>query len=884
MRVENRKECRTPLRGDHSLTFLDVNQRPYERKVHIERVIGQGNSCICYAVRADFGENNTHKMILKQFYPDPVANAAEIKTDGISMEIAEFEQREDMKYLAELFEQSYELQNDLANTEELMDMIVRPYEKYFDGATKYILYEANYGDSLEKCRITDVEEMLRLTVKLASALHRLHERGILHMDLKPENILWTGHKNVKFFDFDSAVRMDQISQVHSIRGDMYRIELLAPELRDLSEFEQNKRVLLKPRVDIYSAGAMLFHWFLGRYPGEADCNDFSCEGELRSVYERQYRGKFTRAEQDRLNHIIRRSISSSVGRRGRYQSARELADELQIVLASAAYEKGGKKAQGRKVNYSILAAYLLSNYPLYPYGYKDASGTRILDVAIIGQSAMREAFLKHIFACGQMLDTRLKIRLLSKDALQYMEVLKLAWPQLSGTVQLFRNEERIRGEMDPAITKEPLAELYFYDDGFDACRYQDVLQHTRYFLLAGDDWEKNYRDAEKLAEWILSQDTFSDGRRISDSGVAKKIFIGYGDDRGDGYDLRSMPSPDERLTLAPFGCNARYSIAEKDFKKGIGKQAFRLHCYYAGAWHPQATKKQLWKDFTADPYNIRSSMRSALALPYKFVSIGLDPDTDGAEAFREAVLSDEREAKERLNLLIYLEHRSWLCFMIIEGYRKPTFQELRKYAFSGRNDQRDKNHKLHPCMCDCSPADGVVLGSLSHQEWDRITQAGLDSQRRGINIWEKKASDGSQKAPIIKDFDALDRMSLMLHQICEEKTGLLDLSSQFVKLKWELSLEEADDACFEILCQMQMAYEKMLRAENGANHLWTEVCAEFQEKLDEMERTKGLFDDEIKDAFTMIQEDMRVVWERNLYHDYKKSDLTSIQAIPELIL
>lgn len=221
--------------------------------------------------------------------------------------------------------------------------------------------------------------------------------------------------------------------------------------------------------------------------------------------------------------------------------------------------------------------------------------------------------------------------------------------------------------------------------------------------------------------------------------------------------------------------------------------------------------------------------------------------------------------------------------MITEGYRKPTYQELRKYAFSGRNDQRDKNHKLHPCMCDCSPADGIVLEGLSHQEWDWIAQAGLDSQSRGINIWEKRIYDGSSKALNIKEFDALDRMSLMLHQICEEKTRLLDLSSQFVKLKWELSLEEADEACFEILYQMQTAYEKMLRAETGANRRWMEVCAEFQEKLDEMERTKGLFDDEIRDAFTMIQEDMRVVRERNLYHDYKKSDLTSIRAIPELI-
>ncbi len=869
----NKTGCRIPLKGSFDLTFLDVRQKSYERNILIEKVIGQGNSCICYAVRVDFGGNNVHKMILKQFYPDPVSNRAEIKTEGLRMEIADFDQRGDLKRLAKLFEQSYELQNELANTEELMDMIVRPYEKYFDGATKYILYEANCGDSLEKCRISDVEEILRLTVKLAFALHRLHERGILHMDLKPENILWTGHKNVKFFDFDSAVRMEQISQMHGIRGDMYHIELLAPELRDLSEFEQNKRFLLKPRVDVYSVGAMLFHWFLGRYPNDADCSDFSCEGELRSVYERRFRGKFTQAEQERLTQIIKRSISASVGRKGRYQSARELADDIQIVMASAVYGKDSKKERGRKANYSILAAYLLSKHPLYPYAYKDESGVCILDVAIIGQSAMREAFLKHIFSCGQMLDTRLRIRLISEDALQYMEVLKLAWPQLPGTVQLFRNDKRIRGEIDLSITKEPLAEFYFYNEEFALHHYESVLHSAKYFLIAGDDWEGNYKRAGKLAEWILTYTV-----------LQPAIFIGYGDDRGDGYNLRKIQTDHENLILTPFGCNARYSISEKDFKNGIGKQAFMIHQYYAKEWKPQATKKELWKDFTSDPYNVRSSMRSALALPYKFISVGLDLAEDGAEDFREAVLSDSQEAKARLNKLIYLEHKSWLCFMITEGYRKPTFKELRKYAFSGRNDQRDKNHKLHPCICDCSSECGVVLSNLPCREWDRVVQEGISCQRRGINIWADVSYDNDVGKEILYRLDELDKMSLMLHQICEEKTRLLDLSHQFVKLNWELSLEEADEVHFEILHQMQRAYEKMLQGGNGANRLWEEVCAEFQKKLDEMERTKGIYNDEIKDAFTMIREDMRVVRERNLYHDYKRSDLTSIRAIPDLIL
>ena len=107
------KTERVPWSGSRILTFYDVEGHPYQRKVQIDRVIGMGASCICYAVEADFGDENIHKMILKQFCPEPMMSVRE------------------KEHLAVLFEQAYVLQNDLANIDELMDLIVRPYEKYF---------------------------------------------------------------------------------------------------------------------------------------------------------------------------------------------------------------------------------------------------------------------------------------------------------------------------------------------------------------------------------------------------------------------------------------------------------------------------------------------------------------------------------------------------------------------------------------------------------------------------------------------------------------------------------------------------------------------------------------------------------------------------------
>ena len=132
-------------------------------------------------------------------------------------------------------------------------------------------------------------------------------------------------------------------------------------------------------------------------------------------------------------------------------------------------------------------------------------------------------------------------------------------------------------------------------------------------------------------------------------------------------------------------------------------------------------------------------------------------------------------------------------------------------------------------------------------------------------------------------YDALDRVSLLLHQICENKTRRLDLSAQFEKLREELELEEAGEVLFQELQKLQKTYQAMLDGQESANECWENTCDRFEHLVRKLEEEQGLYDEEILDAFQMIREDMRVVVERNRYHDYKKSDESILYAIPELL-
>ena len=135
--------------GERFVQNFDVNGGgAVEQRIEILEKMGEGSSCVSYSVKV--GEGKEHrKMVLKQFYPDfGAVGEYDGELDGLKLHIKDYEKTNAFR-LGERFQAAYLLQNELATqNDETMNFVVKPIFRYFQGSTLLVLYEANYGKSM----------------------------------------------------------------------------------------------------------------------------------------------------------------------------------------------------------------------------------------------------------------------------------------------------------------------------------------------------------------------------------------------------------------------------------------------------------------------------------------------------------------------------------------------------------------------------------------------------------------------------------------------------------------------------------------------------------------------------------------------------------------
>lgn len=883
MNVGIKKAVREKLTGKNvKMLFYDVDGNPYHYDVSIDKYLGEGTSSISYEVTVKKDKHGIgSKRVLKQFYPDPRLYELDTEMDGLHLEIKgysedrEESQNKELTRLGELFERTYAKQLELSNRKDLEGVVVKPDMCYFNGATKYVLYEADYGKSLDVTSFRTIEDFVNMMYDLAFDLQRLHSQEILYMDLKPENILLSGNGNVKLFDFDSSIDKKNLKDIHieDIRYAVDIPELIAPEIRpaELSgEFEQNKGLILQERVDIYAFGAIMLSYFLHRYPTSADCEREGFRDELKGVFNNRFRGELTEGEQELLSNIIWRCIQKNIGIRKRYNQTEELVADLNELKRAMSAPDIKRQKVYNKVGGRLQAAYVMDAYPLSGYRKRKTDKSWILDALIIGDEPIGEDFFSNILACSQMLDTTLRIRLAVTSARKEMEEYIIRWPLLIKSTDIYLNDEYIEPtsflkETDTAckqIVKIPFAEICFYDWEYpnDPVSLYTSLEHHEdisWIVMCDSQIDKNLEMSEQLANIIDNND--------------EKVFIAYLDERGDGFDLRKSDKQFTNIKLFPFSDNDKYSLNEKEFETGIKKQARLLHKYYMKEWNERADKKAVWHDFSSDAYNINSSLCSVLSIPYKLESIFIKT-TGGAAAaeYKKDVLDETNPlAKKKMNRLIYLEHRRWMCFMLTEGYDKPSEQELEQYAFQRGNNQRNKKDKLHSCICDCGVDNGIQLDHFSHESWENPNFEDY-ARVKGLAL------------------DDLDIMSVKLHQLCNRRIRQMreDGVYKIAFAKLEKGLKEGTYSLMEeeLLSSLKIVLKKMLDNESNVNSLWEKICIEFKETIIKKEKSSKIRSENLLNAFRELTDLMKIVSERNKYHDYKSSDRTILEVLPLLLI
>ncbi len=102
-----------------------------------------------------------------------------------------------------------------------------------------------------------IDEAIRITLQICSALEHAHANDVVHRDVKPSNVWLTPDGDAKLGDFGLAVTLDRTRITHE--GTMVGTATYMPP-------EQAVGGKVTPRSDLYSVGAMLYEMLTGRPP------------------------------------------------------------------------------------------------------------------------------------------------------------------------------------------------------------------------------------------------------------------------------------------------------------------------------------------------------------------------------------------------------------------------------------------------------------------------------------------------------------------------------------------------------------------------------------------------------------------------------------------
>lgn len=208
--------------------------------------------------------------------------------------------------------------------------IVSIHEVGREGESVYIVSDLVRGSTLDDqltCQTYTGRQAAELAAVIADALHHAHEAGVVHRDLKPSNILMDDAGEPHLTDFGLA-RREMGEATITVEGQVLGTPAYMSPEQARGDAHQADR-----RSDVYSLGVMLYQMLTGQRPfgGSARLLMYQVLHDeppnLRKLNPRIARD---------LETITLKCMEKSPGRR--YQSAREVADELGRYLAGDAIE------------------------------------------------------------------------------------------------------------------------------------------------------------------------------------------------------------------------------------------------------------------------------------------------------------------------------------------------------------------------------------------------------------------------------------------------------------------------------------------------------------------------------------------------------------------
>lgn len=129
-----------------------------------------------------------------------------------------------------------------------------------DDLRPFIVMEFVKGDTLEdkiKEGPMKLEEAVRLTREVASALAAAHENNIVHRDIKAANVMLTAKGSAKVLDFGLA-QTGQSTKLTRMGSTLGTVPYMSPE--------QTRGEEVDARTDLWALGVTLYEMIVGRHP------------------------------------------------------------------------------------------------------------------------------------------------------------------------------------------------------------------------------------------------------------------------------------------------------------------------------------------------------------------------------------------------------------------------------------------------------------------------------------------------------------------------------------------------------------------------------------------------------------------------------------------
>ena len=387
--------------------------------------------------------------------------------------------------------------------------------------------------------------------------------------------------------------------------------------------------------------------------------------------------------------------------------------------------------------YTSIVYNLLNEIPLYypllsKYSFDENDAQKELEVTIIGGGNIgTEAFLG-VFWCGQMLNCRLKINVVVKDAKKFISKIHLLNPDILNSGVVFedtnpaglpeKNNELLRVFKNKEIFAEPYAYFRFYSTDMtsnDFFEEQFPLLSSDFFIIALGSDEMNMSIAARIDKIVR--------RKILDGKLKNLPIIAYSvyDSKTNSL-LNKLDFTSENMSLYAFASLENIYCCKNIFMDMMSEPAFNI-----SNMHSQKAINY----FLNDEYTWWSDIARALHIKYKVYSVGLIGTDRVHDQLSEDVLKAYKDkiGDENINIeLSWLEHRRWNAFMRTKGFNAPSENQMSQYAFKNNvDDHKQLDLKLHPCIVERAKSSNEQVidldddDFLNNQEYDLLDMASI---------------------------------------------------------------------------------------------------------------------------------------------------------------